>query len=146
MISSITPSVWAEAVAANPHLWDGRVLGLSDDPVAGLSASRVRADPAAHWAYLPPPVQAHYRRTVCLHGAESTGKTTLAQALGERLARPDRRVAVVGEYLREFCDAQGRTPRIDEKTAPDDYRPLERLPLMRFDGRTWVLFGPVDGR
>ena len=37
-------------------------------------------------------------------------------------------------------------PGIDVKTAPDDYRPIERLRLMRFDGRTWVLFGPVYGR
>jgi nicotinamide riboside kinase len=52
---------------------------------------------------------------VAVVGAESTGKTTLAQALGARLARPDRRVAVVGEFLREFCDRHGRTPRIDEQ-------------------------------
>jgi nicotinamide riboside kinase len=52
---------------------------------------------------------------VAVVGAESTGKTTLARALGERLARPDRRVAVVGEFLREFCDARGRTPRPDEQ-------------------------------
>lgn len=52
---------------------------------------------------------------VAVVGAESTGKTTLVQALGTRLARPDRRVAVVGEYLREFCAARGRTPRRDEQ-------------------------------
>jgi branched-chain amino acid transport system substrate-binding protein len=37
-------------------------------------------------------------------------------------------------------------PGIDVKTAPDDYRPIERLRLMRFDGRAWVLFGSVYGR
>ena len=52
---------------------------------------------------------------VALLGAESTGKTTLAQALVEALAVDGRRVALVSEYLREFCDAHGRTPREDEQ-------------------------------
>jgi nicotinamide riboside kinase len=45
-----------------------------------------------------------------LLGAESTGKTTLAQALGEALRARGLQVAVVEEYLREFCLAEGRTP------------------------------------
>ena len=77
----------------------GRVLGLVDDPLSGLSGSSVRADPAAHWAYLPKPVQAHYRRTICLHGAESTGKTTLAAALAAETG-----AMTVGEYGRSHCE------------------------------------------
>ena len=52
---------------------------------------------------------------IALLGAESTGKTTLAHELGAALAAPDRRVAVVLEYLREFCDLNGRTPHQDEQ-------------------------------
>ena len=52
---------------------------------------------------------------IALLGAESTGKTTLAGALLAALSTSTCRVAVVGEYLREFCDAHGRTPRIDEQ-------------------------------
>ena len=52
---------------------------------------------------------------VALLGAESTGKTTLAQALVAALAIDGRSVTVVPEYLREFCDAHGRTPRQDEQ-------------------------------
>lgn len=52
-----------------------------------------------------------------LLGAESTGKTTLADDLGAALASPGRRVAVVPEYLREFCHRAGRTPRQDEQAA-----------------------------
>ena len=52
---------------------------------------------------------------IALLGAESTGKTTLAAALGAELAREGHRVAVVDEYLREFCDRHGRTPRSDEQ-------------------------------
>ncbi|MEO6030506.1 MAG: ATP-binding protein [Burkholderiaceae bacterium] len=47
---------------------------------------------------------------IALLGAESTGKTTLARQLHDALATPRRRVTVVGEYLREFCNAHGRTP------------------------------------
>ena len=54
---------------------------------------------------------------VALLGAESTGKTTLAGAIGAALAARGLRVAVVGEALREFCDVNARTPRRDEQAA-----------------------------
>ncbi len=47
---------------------------------------------------------------IALVGAESTGKTALAAALQAALASPQRSVACVPEYLREFCDEHGRTP------------------------------------
>lgn len=52
---------------------------------------------------------------ISLLGAESTGKTTLALALRDSLAAEGRDCAVVPEYLREFCDREQRTPRIDEQ-------------------------------
>lgn len=53
---------------------------------------------------------------IALVGAECTGKTSLAQALAERLAaETGRRVAMVPEWLRAWCDAAGRTPRADEQ-------------------------------
>ena len=65
---------------------------------------------------------------IALLGAESTGKTTLAHALQAALADfgaaggtaggaagGGRRVAVVPEYLREFCDRERRTPHRDEQ-------------------------------
>lgn len=52
---------------------------------------------------------------IALLGAESTGKTTLALDLREALAAPDRRVVVVSEYLREFCEREGRTPHAHEQ-------------------------------
>ncbi len=87
----------------------GRVLGLDEDPLAGLSASAVRADPAAHWPYLPAPVQAHYRRTVCLHGAESTGKSTLAAALAAKTG-----ALIVGEYGRSHCEVHKEPLTLDD--------------------------------
>lgn len=37
-------------------------------------------------------------------------------------------------------------PGVNVKTAADDYYPIEREQLARFDGKTWVLFGKVYGR
>lgn len=47
---------------------------------------------------------------ICILGAESTGKTTLAQSLAQHFDCP-----WVGEYLREFCDTQARTPTREEQ-------------------------------
>ncbi len=54
---------------------------------------------------------------ITLLGAESTGKTTLARQIGDTLARESRSVAVVPEYLREFCDTHQRTPQPHEQAA-----------------------------
>lgn len=52
---------------------------------------------------------------IALLGAESTGKTTLAAQLRDALAADGQRVAVVWEYLREFCIDAGRTPHKEEQ-------------------------------
>lgn len=58
---------------------------------------------------------------VALLGAECTGKSTLAHALAhhlraamERLGRPPH-VAVVDEWLRTWCETQGRPPQAHEQ-------------------------------
>jgi nicotinamide riboside kinase len=53
---------------------------------------------------------------VAIVGAESTGKSDLARALAQALAREfDLRCTVVDEYLRHWCVEQDRTPRADEQ-------------------------------
>ena len=52
---------------------------------------------------------------IALLGAESSGKTTLAAALADSLRTAGRRVVLVPEVLREWCDARGRVPRADEQ-------------------------------
>lgn len=59
-------------------------------------------------------------RVIVLLGAESTGKTTLARELADTLQAEGRNVALVAEYLREFCEQHGRTPRIDEQVGIAD--------------------------
>ena len=82
---------------------------MSDDPRATSDVQRGTGD-AAIEVRAPGFV-------IALLGAESTGKTTLAAALREALASPACSVALVPEYLREFCDAHQRTPRVDEQRA-----------------------------
>lgn len=64
---------------------------------------------------------------IALLGAESTGKTTLARGLFDALAAQGRRVALVDEFLREFCLREGRTPRQDEQAA------IARMQSQRID-------------
>jgi nicotinamide riboside kinase len=48
---------------------------------------------------------------ICIIGAESTGKTTLARILAAHFDCP-----WVPEYLREFCDTHARTPAAGEQS------------------------------
>jgi HTH-type transcriptional repressor of NAD biosynthesis genes len=65
--------------------------------VVPVSGSQVRSAPFSCWEYLEPPVRGWYARRVCLVGAESTGKTTLAQSLAEHY-----QTLWVPEYGREY--------------------------------------------
>jgi nicotinamide riboside kinase len=63
------------------------------------------------------PAEALPGRCVAVVGAESTGKTTLAETLVNALSADGLDVVMVPEYLRAFCDAQGRTPFVHEQLA-----------------------------
>ncbi len=53
---------------------------------------------------------------VAIVGAESTGKTSLAQALAEQIgALTGLRCTAVPELLRGWCEREGRTPRPEEQ-------------------------------
>ena len=57
-------------------------------------------------------------KVIAIVGAESTGKSTLALVLAQRIAeQTGLRCTVVGEYLRAWCAREGRTPRADEQHA-----------------------------
>lgn len=62
-----------------------------------VSGTAVRADPFVNWDFIEPPVRGWFAKRVCILGAESTGTTTLAKALAERLQTP-----WVEEYGREY--------------------------------------------
>jgi nicotinamide riboside kinase len=54
---------------------------------------------------------------IAILGAECTGKTQLAREAASRLSQANPGATWVAEYLREWCDAQGRTPRAQEQRA-----------------------------
>jgi NadR type nicotinamide-nucleotide adenylyltransferase len=64
-----------------------------------ISGTMVRSNPLVCWEFLEPPVRAWYAKRICLIGAESTGKTTLAQMLAERY-----QTIWVPEYGREYSE------------------------------------------
>jgi NadR type nicotinamide-nucleotide adenylyltransferase len=64
-----------------------------------VSGTRVRADPLGCWEFLEPPVRGFYAVRVCVVGAESTGKTTLAQDLARHFD-----TVWVPEYGREYSE------------------------------------------
>ncbi len=65
--------------------------------VVPCSGTQVRADPLAWWDFLEPCVRAYYVIRVCIVGAESSGTTTMAQALAAHY-----QTMWVEEYGREY--------------------------------------------
>ncbi|MGV3721506.1 MAG: AAA family ATPase [Actinomycetota bacterium] len=95
-----------------------------------MSGTQVRANPLACWECLEPPVRAYYAKRVCLVGAESTGKTTLAEALAAHYQTvwvpefgreySERKLAADGAYhwrSQEFVTIAGAQSRREEEAA-----------------------------
>ena len=77
---------------------DARPVVIDPDRLAfPVSGTAVRDNPFAHWDMVPGPVRPYYQRRVVLAGAESTGKSTLAKQLAQRLG-----TRYVPEYGRVF--------------------------------------------
>lgn len=87
----------------------GRVLDADRNGVGGVSGEKVRADPWRYWDYLPHPVRNHYALTVCLHGIESVGKSSLAERLADHYG-----TTFVPEYGRSHCETHGTDCREDD--------------------------------
>ncbi|HEX6409459.1 MAG TPA: AAA family ATPase [Sphingomicrobium sp.] len=87
----------------------GRVLDADRNAIGGLSGEKVRADPWRYWDYLPHPVRNHYAMTVCLHGIESVGKSSLAERLADHYC-----TTFVPEYGRSHCETHGTDCREDD--------------------------------
>ena len=74
--------------------------------LAPVSATAVRADVAGQWLQLGPPVRRDLALRVVVLGAESTGTTTLSQALAQRLRARGGAWGLtrwVPEYGRDYC-------------------------------------------
>lgn len=66
-----------------------------------ISGTEIRQDPLAHLEFLEPCVRAYFVKRVAIVGAESTGKTTLAQALADHY-----RTVWVPEYGRKYTEVK----------------------------------------
>lgn len=77
-----------------------------------ISGTAVRANPFAHWDFLESCVRSYYAFRVCLVGAESTGKTTLSQALAEYY-----KTVWVAEYGREYSKRKLESENPDSWTS-----------------------------
>lgn len=67
--------------------------------IVPVSGTKVRHNAMQYWEYLEPPVRGWYAKRVCLVGAESTGKTTLAKTLATHY-----QTVWVPEYGREYSE------------------------------------------
>jgi HTH-type transcriptional regulator, transcriptional repressor of NAD biosynthesis genes len=83
-----------------------------DHQAVPVTSSEVRADPLAHWRFVPPAVRPAYAHTICLHGPESTGKTTLAPLLARHFD-----TLYVPEYGRTYCEQYGLKLEMDDLVA-----------------------------
>ena len=121
----------------------------------GVSGSDVRRDPWTFWPFLPAPVRAYYVRRVTLFGPESTGKTTLAQALAARLKTlwvPEFARSYLEQKAGDLCEDDLITIAAGQKAAEDSLaRQAERLLICDTDAlstKIWAcqLYGRVDAR
>lgn len=89
--------------------FDAADVRLDPDRAAfPVSATKIRADPAAYWDWIEPPVRGWFARRVVVLGAESTGTTTLSRDLAAalRAGGGHPRTGWVPEYGREFTVAK----------------------------------------
>lgn len=65
--------------------------------IVPVSATAIRENLTSNWSHVPVPVKRHYQRRLVLVGAESTGKTVLAESLAARLGS-----VPIPEYGRDY--------------------------------------------
>jgi NadR type nicotinamide-nucleotide adenylyltransferase len=67
-----------------------------------ISATMIRENPFAHWEFIPSRVRPFFVKRVCIVGAESTGKTTLAEKLSQHY-----QTTWTPEFARGYLDEKG---------------------------------------
>jgi HTH-type transcriptional repressor of NAD biosynthesis genes len=90
------------------------------------SGTIIRSDPYTNWDFLEPPVKAWFARRVCVLGAESTGTTTMAQALAGHY-----QTNWVAEYGREYSEI--KSARGDAHWLSDEFVHIAREQNRRED-------------
>ena len=97
-----------------------------------ISSTRVREDPVAAWEFLPPAVRGGLARRVVVLGAESTGTTTVARRLADRLRR------IGGSHgLTRYVPEYGRDVSVEKLGAATARAAVAGLPRPDMDDLTW---------
>lgn len=99
---------WAELIGARHHLVD---IDRTAFPVSGTA---LRADLESNFGWLVPAARAELARHVVVVGAESTGKSTLAEALAKATGS-----VWVPEHARWYWE--GRRHRLDQTWNSDEF-------------------------
>lgn len=80
-----------------------------DHQAVPVTSAAVRADPLGHWRFVPPAVRPTYAHKICLHGPESTGKSTLAPQLARHFE-----TLFMPEYGRTYCEQYGLSLQMED--------------------------------
>ena len=91
-----------------------------------ISGTAIRNDPYANWDFIEPPVRSWFAKRVCVVGAESTGTTTLAQALADKF-----QTNWVEEYGREY--SAEKLARNEAEWNTDEFAMIAREQTQRED-------------
>lgn len=79
-----------------------------------ISGTQLRRDLASHWMLLTPPAKAYFTKRICLVGVESSGTTTLAQALAQHY-----QTAWVPEFGRYYWEGRRYLPQAEQWAAEE---------------------------
>lgn len=88
----------------------------------------VRSNPLEHLGFMSPPVRAFYIKRVCIVGAESTGKTTLAEQLAKHY-----QTVLVPEFGREYCAEKWAEGNISSAWKSEEFITITREQERRED-------------
>jgi HTH-type transcriptional repressor of NAD biosynthesis genes len=130
ILGCVPDAVFTSEAYGDPYAAAMGSTHVSVDPARAAvpcSGTLVRANPLAHLNCLAPAMRAYYVKRICVLGAESTGTTTLAQALAAHY-----RTAWVPEYGREYCEEKWRRG-YDDTWTTDEFVHIAREQLRRED-------------
>jgi HTH-type transcriptional regulator, transcriptional repressor of NAD biosynthesis genes len=96
--------------------------------IVPCSGTMIRKNPIDHLEWVAPLIRAFYVKRICLVGAESTGKTTLAQILANHYD-----TNWVPEYGREYCEEKWKDGIITDEWFSGEFITIALEQLRRED-------------
>lgn len=78
----VSSEVYGEPFAANLNA--RHILFDAERKKISVAASLIREKPFRYWDFIPPVVRPYFVKKICFYGAESTGKSVMAQKLAQQ--------------------------------------------------------------